>query len=176
MSDGTSTTATATTATSKRRRLSFATEDAVLADVARLRRHGYRRHGNWSLPQIAWHLAIPLENYLTPLSSPDVKPTPEQAKLFSQIGRDPIWAAESPNGVLTPADVANASRTEAGLWLEELGAVASSVAGVETTWDTTRKRWYADVLLPGPAWRSRADRCHRRRTPALQADRRPRGR
>jgi hypothetical protein len=52
------------------------------------------------------------------------------------------------------ADVANATRNEAGLWLEELGAVASSVAGIEPTWDTGRKRWYADVLLPGPAWRS----------------------
>lgn len=79
---------------------------------------------------------------------------PEQAKLFSQIGRDPIWAAEPPNGVLVASDVANATRNEAGLWLEELDAVASSVAGIEPTWDTTRKRWYADVLLPGPAWRS----------------------
>jgi hypothetical protein len=79
---------------------------------------------------------------------------PEQTKLFSQVGRDPIWAAEPPNGVLTTADVANAARTETGLWLAELGSVASSVAGIEPTWDSGRKRWYADVLLPGPAWRS----------------------
>jgi hypothetical protein len=79
---------------------------------------------------------------------------PEQAKLFSQLGRDPIWAGEPPTGLLTTADVANAARSEDGLWLAEFGAVAASVAGIEPTWDSRRKRWYADVLLPGPAWRS----------------------
>ena len=55
---------------------------------------------------------------------------------------------------LTAADVANAARNEDGLWLAEVGAVAASVAGIEPTWDSGRKRWYADVLLPGPAGRS----------------------
>lgn len=79
---------------------------------------------------------------------------PEQAKLFSQVGLDPIWAAESPAAVLTTADVANAARREDSLRLAELDTVAVSVAGVGPTWDPGSRQWYADVLLPGPAWRS----------------------
>src|SRR5439155_12435353 len=68
----------ATAESPTRRVLSFASEDGVIAEVARLRRGGYRQVGNWSLPQIAWHLVIPLDQYLTPPASPDAQPTPEQ--------------------------------------------------------------------------------------------------
>jgi hypothetical protein len=78
----------------------------------------------------------------------------EQAKLFSQVGRDPIWDAEPPPGVLAATDVANAARREDGLQLAELPGIAAGVAGIEPKWDTGRKQWFADILLPGPALRS----------------------
>ena len=79
---------------------------------------------------------------------------PEQAKLFSQVGRDPVWDAQQPTGALATTDVANAVRTEDGLGLVELSGVLAGVAGVEPEWDESRGHWYADIVLPGPAWRS----------------------
>lgn len=60
-----------------RRELKFETVDDALADVARLRR-GYGRTGNWSLPQVCWHLGIIVERYMRPAAK-DAVATPEQA-------------------------------------------------------------------------------------------------
>jgi hypothetical protein len=74
-----------TAATSTRRPLAFATEDGVSAEVRRLRRGEYKQTGNWSLAQISWHLVIPLDQYLNPPASPDVKPTPEQQAMKARF-------------------------------------------------------------------------------------------
>ena len=65
---------------SRRTGLRFASIDAVKADVDSLRR-GYSRAGNWSLPQICWHLRSATELLLHAPTSPA---TPEQ------VGNRPI--------------------------------------------------------------------------------------
>ena len=60
-----------------RRTVRFDTPAAVLADVDRLRRGGYRRVGQWSLPQVCHHLAVVIGGNLTPPPTDD-RPTPEQ--------------------------------------------------------------------------------------------------
>ncbi|HSV13469.1 MAG TPA: DUF1569 domain-containing protein [Tepidisphaeraceae bacterium] len=104
-----------TTSTPTRRPLAFATEDGVLAEVARLRRHGYQKTGNWSLPQIAWHLMIPIDAYLNPPASPDIQPTPEQAKMKAGFvdyivanGKLPPHATTAPPSWTPPADAGDA--------------------------------------------------------------------
>src|SRR5207247_2619023 len=99
----------------KRRALSFATEDGVLAEVARLRRHSYRQNGNWTLAQIAWRLTIPLENFVNAPLSPDIKPTPEQAKLKAGFvdyivanNKLPPHAMTAPPSWTPPADAGDA--------------------------------------------------------------------
>jgi Protein of unknown function (DUF1569) len=50
---------------SERRRLKFADADAVAAEVRRLR-SGYTRVGEWSLPQMCWHLGSAIEFSMRP--------------------------------------------------------------------------------------------------------------
>ncbi len=63
--------------TAGRRTVRFDTPEAVLADVDRLRRGGYRRVGQWSLPQACHHLAAVISGNLTPPPTDDA-PTAEQ--------------------------------------------------------------------------------------------------
>jgi hypothetical protein len=104
-----------TTSPPTRRPLSFATEDGVQAEVARQRRHGYEKTRNWSLPQIDWLLMIPIEAYLNPPSSPDVQPTPEQAKMKAGFvdyicanNKLPPQATTAPPSWTPPADASDA--------------------------------------------------------------------
>ncbi len=108
---------------SKQRDLSFATEDQVIAEIARLQR-GYAKNGNWSLAQIAWHLVIPLERYLSPPADPSAKMTPQQLAMKERFvdvcvktGKLPPHAMTAPPD-WTPPPTANDSdiaRFEAGL-------------------------------------------------------------
>ena len=69
--------------TPNRRTLKYADLDAMLADIARLRR-GYTKGGNWSLPQMAWHINLA---YPTPL-----KAESEQTPLTeAQVARQARW-------------------------------------------------------------------------------------
>jgi hypothetical protein len=71
-----------------RRTVRFDTPAAVLADVDRLRRGGYRKVGQWSLPQVCQHLATTVGGNLVPPPA-DAEPTPEQmamkAKFFGIV-------------------------------------------------------------------------------------------
>lgn len=93
-----------------RRKLNFATEMDVLADVAHLRA-GYTRAGQWSLPQIAFHLNAPLERSLVP---PDTQePTPQQQerlRLIDQwlVDRFATYIETSPE-MTPPPDVTDAA-------------------------------------------------------------------
>lgn len=103
--------------------LKFANENEVLADVARLRR-GFTPHGNWTLAQIAWHVVIPLEQYLNSPQTPDAKPTPEQAAMQARFvdyivetGHVPPHARTAPPSWTPPptAGDGDIARLEAGL-------------------------------------------------------------
>ena len=62
----------------ERRQLDFQTEDDVIADVRRLRK-GYKKLGQWSLPQICYHVAVPMKEFAPPEPA-DLERTPEQEK------------------------------------------------------------------------------------------------
>lgn len=103
--------------------LKFASEDEVIADLARLRR-GFIKRGNWSLAQIAWHLAIPLDKHLHPPASPDAQPTAEQLEkqvrfvdYIIEHEKAPAFAANAPPAWVPPetADESDIARFEAGL-------------------------------------------------------------
>ena len=61
----------------EKRKLNFQSADEVIADVERLR-GGYRKLGNWSLPQMTYHLAVSLRDGLSPPEPMDLPRTPEQ--------------------------------------------------------------------------------------------------
>ena len=88
--------------TAGRRPVRFDTPDAVLADVARLRAAGYRRVGQWSLPQVCHHLSVIIAGNLTPPPNDD-PPTAEQLatkeKFFATV------LAGMPEGMPAPAAV-----------------------------------------------------------------------
>ena len=65
-----------------RRLIRFADEDAVIADVQRLRNGGYSQIGAWSLPQMAWHL-----NHATLAR---MKPGPHADDTPEQLARRPL--------------------------------------------------------------------------------------
>jgi hypothetical protein len=70
--------------------LKFDTITSIADEVRRLRR-GYTSDGQWSLPQIAWHLALPIRPALQPVS-PDATSTAEQAQLKQKF-LDPLLAS-----------------------------------------------------------------------------------
>ncbi len=65
----------------ERRQLQFANEEDVIADIERLRR-GCERAGQWTLPQVCWHLSKSAEFSMR--AGPFPEPTPEQ------IARRPV--------------------------------------------------------------------------------------
>ncbi|MEO6434293.1 MAG: DUF1569 domain-containing protein [Tepidisphaeraceae bacterium] len=58
----------------RKRRLSFRSEDDVLAEVERLQKGDHTKLANWSLPMICWHLSLAGE----PMPPSSTTPTPEQ--------------------------------------------------------------------------------------------------
>jgi hypothetical protein len=92
--------------TNERRRLRFACEDDALAELATLRK-GCRPLKNWSLAQICWHLAFPLDRFTSPPASP--VPTPQEAAkkaafldLILKTGRPPA-GFQAPPETIPPA-------------------------------------------------------------------------
>jgi hypothetical protein len=99
---------------SDRRRLEFRTEVEVLAEVARLRR-GWRRRGNWTLPQVAWHLASLIEKFLESPADPAARRTPQQEALKAGFvdyiiahGKPPPHATTAPPAFTPPSSATDA--------------------------------------------------------------------
>jgi hypothetical protein len=65
--------------------LSFATVDDIIADIANLRRSWRKSSGEWSLGQIAWHCAVPLERVLSQPVPTRTEQTPEEAANFRKF-------------------------------------------------------------------------------------------
>jgi hypothetical protein len=88
-----------------RRDLHFKSEDEVIAELGWLRR-GYRQLGQWTLPQIAWHLSKPIELYLVAPEDFSAKPTPEQAQrqatFFERCHRPRGFDGMTAPGPMTP--------------------------------------------------------------------------
>ena len=91
--------------TATRRNLDYPNVDAAIADVQSLRR-GYTQSGNWTLPQICWHLTSVLDKTSRPATEPA---TPEQVKMqpikekILATGRLP-GRIEAPQPVVPPPD------------------------------------------------------------------------
>jgi hypothetical protein len=88
-----------------RRQLKFIDATQVADEVLRLRR-GYKRNGNWSLPQICWHLNIAVRTSMNPPA--DAKPVskPElREKLRALLESRQVPAGlESPERAVPPVD------------------------------------------------------------------------
>lgn len=73
-----------------RRTLTFSTIDDVIADIGRLRR-GYSKTGNWTLPQICFHLAYPIDESLRGILSPAPTSKQQQAQGFLDQVNESGW-------------------------------------------------------------------------------------
>jgi hypothetical protein len=81
--------------------LSFADEDAAIADIEVLR-GGYEQVGGWSLPQICWHLDTAMKFRMRP--GPHEPNTPEQDSRKQTLERV-LATGELPKGIVSPAVV-----------------------------------------------------------------------
>lgn len=100
------------------RTLHLETEQQAIDEVRRLRQ-GYVQHGQWTLPQICWHLARPLINNTRPPEPMDLEPTPEQARLKAgfvdhivKTRTSPPHMKEAPPSMVPPADAGEAAIDE----------------------------------------------------------------
>ena len=82
----------------RRSGLQYADEDAVIADVQRLRR-GYAKGGTWSLAQMCCHLDRAVKARMQP--GPHGPNTPEQDARRELI-RDVLASGKLPNGIQAP--------------------------------------------------------------------------
>jgi hypothetical protein len=82
-----------------RRLIRFADEDAVIADVTRLRK-GYSQVGSWSLPQMAWHLNQAVQSRMKP--GPHAADTPEQVARKPLLQHVLAMNGYLPDGISTP--------------------------------------------------------------------------
>lgn len=82
----------------QRRYLNFGDIDQVIAEIRRLRK-GYVKAGNWSLPQICWHLDAAIQARMQP--GPFPPNTPEQdarRPAFEQV----LATGRLPEGIVAP--------------------------------------------------------------------------
>ena len=87
--------------TSDLRHLEFETEDDVIAEVERLRK-GCKQLGNWTLPQICYHVAMPMQ--FTPPEPADLQRSEEQEAMkagfvdyiLTERKMKPEWKADGP--------------------------------------------------------------------------------
>ena len=86
-----------------RRQLSFNSEDDVIAEVDRLRAGGYAKRGNWSLPQICFHLAVVPRKSLKPPAS--TAPTPAQQRIQDGFIGTILSTGKPPPGMTPPPDM-----------------------------------------------------------------------
>ena len=90
-------------ATDERRLLRFETSLDIVREINRLRHGGYTQHANWSLPQMCWHLSVPLKKRMKPPVS--TTPTPEQAALQRKIIEPILATGKAPPGMQPPPEM-----------------------------------------------------------------------
>jgi hypothetical protein len=96
----------------ERRSLNFSSLDEIAEDVRRLRRAGYGKAGQWSLPQVCHHLNQSLQWSLRPGPFPPDSPeqqasTPRLQQIF-ESGRLPA-GIQAPDHMLPPTDASDAA-------------------------------------------------------------------
>jgi Protein of unknown function (DUF1569) len=84
-----------------RRPLKFRTPAEMKADVQHLQTAGYKKAGNWTLPQICWHLASTLEAAMEPSTEPVPPATPEQTAKLNQV----LATGQVPPGLIAPPTI-----------------------------------------------------------------------
>ena len=94
--------ASATTAPARREGLTFATFDAVIADIHRLRDRGYQKVGNWTLEQTAWHLDITTRARIRPGPFP---PDTDEQKGRSEMLQTALRTNQLPPGIQAPPEL-----------------------------------------------------------------------
>ena len=98
----------------RREGLTFATFDAVIADIHCLRNRGYKQAGSWTLEQIAWHLdATTRRGRMRPGPFP---PDTEEQKSRSELLQTVLQTKQLPPGIQAPPelDPANGCRRRLG--------------------------------------------------------------
>jgi hypothetical protein len=93
--------------TVQKRKLKLADLDAVAAEVKTLR-IGYFRAGNWSLPQVCWHLNTIMTYAMSPGPHAAVTADPAmQAKLAHILAEGEVSGVTAPERVVPPEQVAD---------------------------------------------------------------------
>jgi hypothetical protein len=90
-------------ASADRRSLRFETNRDIVLEINRLRHGGYTQRGNWSLPQMCWHISVPLKNRIKPPVS--TTPTPQQAALQRTIIEPILATGKAPPGMQPPPEM-----------------------------------------------------------------------
>jgi hypothetical protein len=96
-------TMTSNPATDDRRSLRFETRHDIVREINRLRHGGYTQRGNWSLPQICWHISVPLKKRIKPPAT--TTPTPEQSALQKKIIEPILATGKAPPGMQPPPEM-----------------------------------------------------------------------
>jgi hypothetical protein len=90
--------------TMQKRKLNLANVDEVTAEVRRLRK-GYQRMGEWSLPQVCWHLNEVLTRAMLAKPGAAVEVKPEARAMLQKILEEgEMPAVEAPQQVVPPED------------------------------------------------------------------------
>jgi hypothetical protein len=86
--------------------LTFGSPKDVITEVNHLRK-GYAQSGNWSLPQICWHLNFASSRNMEPPPYLDVPKRPETAEALQRVlkaGRIPA-GVQGPERAMPPTDI-----------------------------------------------------------------------
>jgi hypothetical protein len=114
----------AATATTEKRKLSFANEDEIISEIDRLRAAGYEKGGNWTLAMICYHIGAGTEPVLRPPAN--TTPTPEQVAMQNRF-IEPILATAKPPPGMTPPPRMMPSETCGDADIEKLKATLAKL-------------------------------------------------
>lgn len=90
--------------TMQKRKLNLANVDEVTAEVRRLRK-GYQRTGEWSLPQVCWHLNETMTRTMLTKAVGAVEVKPEARAMLKKILEEgELPHVEAPKQVVPPED------------------------------------------------------------------------
>jgi hypothetical protein len=94
--------------TPAKRKLKLADVDAITAEVRQLRK-GYTQAGNWTLPQVCWHLDVVLKRWTSNGPPPPPALLPEADKVLAKVLAEwELPKINAPEAILPPATATDA--------------------------------------------------------------------
>ncbi len=131
------------------RTLNFAAEADAIAEIESLRR-GYLQTGNWSLPQIAFHIGFPISHPQASPATLDVSPEQKQMQGFLENVVAHGWPqqpGESPPPMRPPANVGPEKVDELIANLKKLAAYKASHVNAGPFGAVTTEKYRRFILV-----------------------------